>query len=147
MSRELSTTAVFVCAFAIGASGARAQSRGAAPARAPIAAATGCLTQGPGQTWQLTNATDARIETPEPSSRRSGPAAAPAPAAPPPAPTAPKAGKNTYKLLGVEEFNAPAHKGHTVTVKGPLIAAGNEKRINIIVLQMVAASCGAGTTP
>ena len=47
-------------------------------------------------------------------------------------------GTNTYVLLGLDEFNPAAHKGHVVTIKGLFITAGAERRINVTVLQMVA---------
>lgn len=115
-----------------------------APSRVPLVSAIGCLTRGPGETWVLANATDHKVAPPQARRRVEG---LTPDVSTPPADTAavsgPLAGKNTYKLLGTEEFNVPAHAGHTVVVKGPYIDAGREKRINVIVVQRVANDCGA----
>ena len=71
-----------------------------------IVAVTGCLRENPANTWTLVNATD-----PSPSN-----ANAPSPKE---IASAPKAGKNEFRLIGVAEFNLPAHRDHTVIVKGP----------------------------
>lgn len=101
----------------------------APPARAEMVSVTGCLAQGPNDTWLLTGATDPAVikkgENPT---------------------TEAKSGKNRYKLIGVLELNVPAHKGHTVTVRGLLIAAQPERRINLTSIQMVSDSCAAGAT-
>jgi hypothetical protein len=97
---------------------------------------TGCLTAGPDDTWFLTNATDPTVVTKP----------APAPAAPAAttgaAESAPTSGKNRYRLIGILEFNVPAHKGHTVAIKGLLIPA-DVRRINITSVQHVAPTCAA----
>ena len=112
------------------------------PQKLDVVSVTGCLTQGPGDTWVLTNATD-----PAPTNRTEKMATTTTPST---AATTmpPAAGKNRFKLIGILELNVPSHKGHTVTVKGILIPAQPEKRINLTSVQMVSATCSAnGSTP
>lgn len=96
-----------------------------------IVSVTGCLREATPNNWTLTAATD-----PVPSSANA-PAAKDVPSTPP-------AGKNEFKLIGVSEFNLPAHKGHTVVVKGLHIKAMPVSRLNITSVTMVSASCAAG---
>lgn len=93
-----------------------------------IVSVTGCLREQPAGTWMLTGATD-----PVPSS-----ANAPAPKE---IPATPPTGKNEFRLIGVSEFNLPAHKGQSVMVKGLFIKAAPTSRINMTSITMVAASC------
>jgi len=91
----------------------------AAPApKAEIVSVTGCLRESAPNTWTLVNATD-----PTPSN-----ANAPQPKD---VPAAPAAGKNEFRLIGVSEFNLPAHKDHTVVIKGLYIKATPMSRINM----------------
>jgi len=60
-------------------------------------------------------------------------------------PATPPAGRNQFRLIGVSEFNLPAHKGHTVIVKGLFIKATPVSRLNVTSVTMVAASCTDGT--
>jgi hypothetical protein len=92
--------------------------------KSDIVTVTGCLTPGPDDTWFLTSATDPTV---------------PVKGAPPPE-GAPTTGKNRYRLIGLLEFNVPAHKGHTVTIKGLLIPA-DVRRLNITSVQHVAPAC------
>lgn len=124
MTRLSLTVAALAVMTTAGAAGARAQ----APAdKVPIVAVTGCLAeQGPN--WVLTNATD--------------PVASIANA--PPAGEAikgPTSGKNEYRLIGVSEFDLPAHKGHTVLVKGLFIKAAPVSRVNVTSVTMVSTAC------
>jgi hypothetical protein len=102
----------------------------AAPAsnKVEIVSVTGCLKEATPSNWTLTSATDA---TP---SNANAPAAKDIPA------TAP-IGKNTYKLIGVTEFNLPAHRDHTVVIKGLLIKATPVSRVNMTSVTMVSPSC------
>jgi hypothetical protein len=107
----------------------------AAPAQTPaktdkvdIVAVTGCLRENPANTWMLVNATD-----PAPSN-----ANAPSPKE---IASAPKAGKNEFRLIGVAEFNLPAHRDHIVLVKGLHIKATPTSRLNVTSVTMVAPSC------
>jgi hypothetical protein len=58
-------------------------------------------------------------------------------------PPTPPAGKNTFKLIGVSEFNLPAHRDHTVVIKGLFIKATPISRVNITSVTMVSPSCAA----
>jgi hypothetical protein len=95
-----------------------------------IVSVTGCLRETTPGTWMLTAATD-----PVPSSAnapRAGEIPTPVPA-----------GRNEYRLIGVSEFNLPAHKGQTVTVKGLHIKAAPVSRLNITSVTTVAPACAA----
>ena len=96
-----------------------------------IVSVTGCLRETAPNSWTLTAATDPVV------SSANAPAAKDVPATPP-------SGKNEFKLIGVSEFNLPAHKGHTVIVKGLHIKARPTDRLNITSVTMVSASCVAG---
>lgn len=104
----------------------------AASKKVDIVSVTGCLREPTANTWMLTAATD-----PAPSSANA-PAAKDIPATPP-------EGRNQFRLIGVSEFNLPAHKGHTVIVKGLYVKATPVNRLNITSVTMVAASCTDGT--
>jgi hypothetical protein len=98
------------------------------PKKVEIVSVTGCLRENPAGTWMLTGATE-----PVPSSANAPPAKE--------VPATPPAGKNQFRLIGVSEFNLPAHKGHTVLVKGLHIKATPVSRLNITSVTMVSASC------
>ena len=51
--------------------------------------------------------------------------------------------KEIYRLIGTSEFDLPAHKGHTVLVKGLFIKATPTSRVNVTSVTMIAASCTA----
>jgi len=93
-----------------------------------IVSVTGCLKEALPFGWTLVNATDPV------SSTANAPPAKEIPATPQP-------GKNEFKLIGVSEFNLPAHKDHTVIVKGLFIKAEPMSRVNVTSVTMVAASC------
>jgi hypothetical protein len=99
--------------------------------KAEIVSVTGCLGESPPGTWMLTSATD-----PVPSSANA-PAAKDIPA------TAP-VGKNEFRLIGVSEFNLPAHKGQTVIVKGLHIKAVPVSRLNITSVTTLSPACAGG---
>ena len=96
--------------------------------KVPIVAVAGCLTEPGPNDWILTNATE-----PEPSIANGPPAGQPY--------AGPTSGKNTFKLIGVSEFDLPSHKGHTVLVKALFIKASPMSRLNITSVTMVSASC------
>src|SRR5712692_1782888 len=103
----------------------------AAPSpKVDIVSVTGCLKEPAPNSWNLTSATD-----PVPSNANA-PAARDILSTPP-------AGKNEFKLIGVSEFNLPAHKNHTVVVKGLFIKATPTSRLNITSVTMVAPTCVA----
>jgi hypothetical protein len=97
-----------------------------------IVSVTGCLREASPNTWTLVNATD-----PVPSSSN-----APLPKD---IPTTPPAGKNEFRLIGVFEFNLPAHKDHTVVIKGLFIKAAPTSRINMTSVTTAAPSCAPAT--
>ena len=96
--------------------------------KVPIVAVSGCLTERTPNRWTLTNATE-----PTPSTANAPPAKAPL--------EGPGVGKNEFTLVGVSEFNLPAHKGHTVLVKALLIKAAPVSRLNVTSVTHIAPSC------
>jgi hypothetical protein len=102
----------------------------AASKKVEIVSAIGCLREATPNVWTLTSATD-----PVPSS-----ANAPSPKE---IPAAPPVGKNTFSLIGVSEFNLPAHRNQTVVIKGLFIKAEPVSRLNMTSVTMVSSSCAA----
>jgi hypothetical protein len=108
----------------------------AKPATAPpatkveIVSVTGCLKEATPNTWTLTTATD-----PVPSNANA-PAAKDIPSTPP-------SGKNSYRLIGVSEFNLPAHRDQTVVIKGLFIKATPMSRVNMTSVTTASPSCTA----
>jgi len=111
---------------AIGPLDARAPTQAAAD-KVPIVAVAGCLEQQ-GDKWMVTNATE-----PEPSIANGPPAGQPY--------KGPTSGKNTFQLIGVSEYDLPAHAGHTVLVKALYIKAQPVSRLNITSVTMLSTSC------
>ena len=105
----------------------------AQPDLVPIVAVTGCLAEQ-GTQWMLMRATD-----PVPS-------VANGPAAGQPL-TGPTTGTRQYRLIGISEFNLPSHAGHTVLVKGLLVKASAETRVNVTSVTMVSATCAVPPKP
>jgi hypothetical protein len=95
--------------------------------KVPIVAVAGCLEQQ-GDKWMLTSATE-----PEPSIANGPPAGQPY--------KGPTAGKSSFHLIGVSEYELPAHKGHTVLVKALFIKAQPVSRLNITSVTMLADTC------
>jgi hypothetical protein len=112
---------------------------GLAPAAAPaqtsnkvdIVKVVGCLREQSAGNWMLVAATEPEVSNAN---------------APPKAeiPTAPPAGKNEYRLIGVGEFNLPAYRDHTILVKALLIKAAPVSRLNMTSVTDVAGSCTPG---
>jgi hypothetical protein len=102
----------------------------AAPSTIDIVSVIGCLKEPTPNNWVMTSATE-----PVPSSANAPPAKD--------IPATPPTGKNEYKLIGVSEFNLPAHKDHTVLVKGLYIKATPTSRLNITSVTTVAPACVA----
>jgi len=123
------TTICLIAALRLGLTQAPPQPA-AAPQKVEIVSVTGCLKETPPNTWTLTAATE-----PVPSSAN----------APPPTeiPAAPPLGKNNFRLIGVSEFNLPAHRDHTVIIKGLFIKATPMSRLNMTSVVTVAPSCPA----
>ena len=99
-----------------------------APNTIEIVSVTGCLKEAPPNTWTLTTATDPVLSSAN---------------APPPKeiPATPPAGKNAFRLIGVSEFNLPAHRDHTVVIKGLFIKAAPMSRVNMTSVTTVSPSC------
>jgi len=107
------------------------QAQAPPPARkVEIVSVTGCLREATPNDWTVTGATD-----PTPSN-----ANAPSPKE---IPASPPAGKNTFKLIGVSEFNLPAHRDKTVIIKGLFITAMPISRVNMTSVTTVSPSCAA----
>ena len=95
--------------------------------KVPIVAVAGCVAMQ-GSDWMLTSATE-----PEPSIANAPPAGQPY--------KGPTSGKNSFRLIGVSEFDLPSHKGHTVLVKGLFIKAEPVSRVNVTSVTMLSATC------
>ncbi len=106
----------------------------APPAKADLVSVVGCLEEGPADTWRLTRASDPIASTANAPSLKELSAA-------------PRGGKNEFHLIGVRVFNLPAHRNHTVLVKGLHIKASPVSRLNITSVTMVAPSCEAAKAP
>ena len=107
------------------------QGSGQVATKVEIVSVTGCLREATPNNWTLTSATD-----PVPSSANA-PALREIPATPPD-------GKNAFRLIGVSEFNLPAHKDHTVVIKGLFIKSTPMSRVNMTSVAMVSSSCVPG---
>ncbi len=83
-----------------------------------IVSVTGCLREQGAGNWVLVAATD-----PVPSAANQAPAAE--------LPKVPPAGINTFRLLGVGEFNLSQHRDHTMVIRGLFIKATPASRINM----------------
>lgn len=93
-----------------------------------IVAVTGCLKEASPNSWTLVNASDPVMSS----------ANAPSPKE---LASLAKSGKNEFRLIGVSEFNLPAHRNHTVVVKGLHIKATPVSRLNITSMTMVSSEC------
>jgi len=96
-----------------------------------IVSATGCLKETSANTWTLVDATDPVA------SSANAPAPKDLPASPPPP------GRNSFRLIGVSEFNLPAHRDHIVIIKGLLIKATPMSRLNMTSVTTIAPACAA----
>ena len=94
-----------------------------------IVSVTGCLREQ-GNNWMLVAATD---PVPSIANQAQGdeiPKAAPA-------------GKNTFRLIGVSEFNFPQHRDRTMVIRG-LFIKDKVSRINVTSAVEAVPSCAAG---
>jgi len=98
-----------------------------------IVSVTGCLREQGSGNWVLVAATD-----PMPSAANQAPVAE--------LPKIPPAGKNTFRLLGVGEFNLGQHRDRTMVIRGLLIKATPVSRINMTSSVEAVASCVAGAS-
>ena len=99
------------------------------PKKVEIVSVTGCLREQ-GTNWMLVAATE-----PVPSIANQAQASE--------IPTAPPAGKNTFRLIGIGEFNLPTMKDHTVVIRG-LFIKDKVSRINVTSAVEAVASCAPG---
>lgn len=91
---------------------------------------TGCLAQGPNNTWVLTGTSEPALTDDQPATA----AALKEAAALPP-------GSKTFRLVSASAFNPGPHTGHRMQAKGLIYRAPNKDRINLISLEMVSPSC------
>lgn len=94
-----------------------------------IVSVTGCLREQSGQ-WMLVAATD---PAPSIANQAQGKEI----------PATPPAGKNTFRLIGISEFNLPTMKDHTVVIRG-LFIKDKVSRINVTSAVEAVASCAPG---
>ena len=113
--------------------GLKADATWQAPAanKVEIVSVTGCLREQGVGNWVLVAATD-----PVPSAANQAPAAE--------LPKTPPAGKHTFRLLGIGEFNLGQHRDRTMVIRGLLIKASPVSRINMTSSAEAVASCLAG---
>ena len=119
---------VAIAALAVASSSASAQAP--APDKVPVVAVAGCVAEQPAGAWRLTNATD-----PVPSIANAPPSGQPY--------KGPMNGKGQFQLIGISEFDLPAHKGHTVLVKGLFVKAAPVSRLNVTSVTMLSTTCPA----
>ncbi len=105
---------------------------GQTPGTVDIVRVAGCLREQDGGRWVVTAATEPVVSDAN---------------APPPSevPTTPPAGKNTFQLIGVAEFNLPSFRNQTVVVKGLFIEAPPLNRINVTAVVRAVATCAPGS--
>ena len=100
-----------------------------APKKVEIVSVTGCLREH-GSNWMLVAATD---PVPSLANQAQGddiPKTAPA-------------GKNSFRLIGVSEFNFPQHRDRTMVIRG-LFIKDKVSRINVTSAVEAVASCVGG---
>jgi hypothetical protein len=102
------------------------------PNDVPIVQVVGCLTEGPTNTWIVTDATEP-VKAPPGFSKAEELKAAEGAAL----------GARRFRLIGLVEMSPAEHKGHKVVVKGLLLDEGNESRLNVTSLMTASARCGA----
>ena len=95
-----------------------------------IVKVVGCLREQGAGNWMLVAATEPEVSSANAPPRSEVPKEAPA-------------GKNTYKLIGVGEFNLPGYKDHTVVVKA-LYIKDTVGRLNITSVTDAVPNCAAG---
>jgi hypothetical protein len=112
------------------AGGVVAQSKPPANEKVDVVAVAGCLKETSPDTWTLANAGDPVVSTANAPSQKE-------------IATIATGGKNEYRLIGVSIFNLPAHRGHTVLIKGLHVKATPMSRLNVTSVTMVSADCPA----
>ncbi|MEW6323523.1 MAG: hypothetical protein AB1635_20830 [Acidobacteriota bacterium] len=113
--------------------GSSAAAQRPAPKKVDIVSVTGCLRLQAPDTWLLVAATEPVVSIAN---------------APPKSeiPTTPPAGKARFQLIGVGEFNLPAHRDKTVVVKGLLIT-DTLSRLNVTSVVDAVPTCAPGAPP
>ena len=94
-----------------------------------IVSVTGCLREQ-GSNWMLVAATDPVASVANQAQGDDIPKTAPA-------------GKHTFRLIGISEFNLPQHKDHTMVIRG-LFIKDKVSRINVTSAVEAVPSCVAG---
>lgn len=128
MSKGVWLLAIGICTALNGGPDEGIRAQEAPPKTADIVAVSGCLKESAPDTWTLESATDPVASS------------ANAPSAKELA-SLPRTGKNSFRLIGVSIFDLPAHKDHTVIIKGLQIKANPTSRLNITSVTMVAPTC------
>lgn len=100
-----------------------------APKKIDIVSVTGCLREQ-GTNWMLVAATDPVASVANQAQGKDIPAEAPN-------------GKNTFRLIGISEFNLPQMKDRTVVIRG-LFIKDKVSRINVTSAVEAVASCAPG---
>ena len=95
-----------------------------------IVSVTGCLREQGANNWLLVAATDPVPSVANQAQGEEIPKAAPA-------------GKNTYRLIGVSEFNFPQHRDRTMVIRG-LFIKDKVSRINVTSAVEAVATCAPG---
>jgi hypothetical protein len=95
-----------------------------------VVEAVGCLTQTPADGWALRDAGEPVVSAVQSTSASALAAAAQRPLA-----------QHSYRLIGVEAFHPQRTGQRRVAVKGVLITAATDSRINVTSLQPVAGAC------
>jgi hypothetical protein len=135
------------------AAGPRAQQGGKDTPKVDLVSVVGCATRGADDAWMLTNASEAKVTQAARTTEKDLEAA-----------RTQRLGKNRYRLIGTAEFGSAEEllrnsvraqfttkgsenatgvlqNGRKVMVKGLLIIAPNEKRLNLTSVQPLADSC------
>ena len=95
-----------------------------------IVSVTGCLREQGANNWLLVAATDPVPSVANQAQGEEIPKAAPA-------------GKNTYRLIGVSEFNFPQYRDRTMVIRG-LFIKDKVSRINVTSAVEAVATCTPG---
>ena len=102
----------------------------APPKKVEIVSVTGCLREQGANNWMLVAATDPVASVANQAQGEDIPKTAPA-------------GKNTFRLIGVSEFNFPQHRDRTMVIRG-LFIKDKVSRINVTSAVEAVPSCVAG---
>jgi hypothetical protein len=118
---------ILLVAFALAAGVVVSGAPQAADKLEPVAV-VGCLKEMKPGTWILVDASDPVASTANAPSAKELDAL-------------PRSGTNRFQLIGVAVFDLPAHRDHSVVLKGLLIKDPPPSRLNVTSVTMVAATC------